>query len=125
MPTIDTSNANAARVLRESAARIDALASKDIRKSFSDRNFAANEARVLADALDALPSVTWEERTERARKAFYDSYGTHDTAALPAGIFGQDIPAALAAAFPEFAPANAATGSGNMEPAPYTPDPRD
>lgn len=61
----------------------------------------------LGECSCTLPVVTWEERVERANEAVNDNDTRPDWLEIT-----------LHAAFPEYAPANAATGSGNKEPAP-------
>jgi hypothetical protein len=98
--TPDTSPANIARVLREAATRVDALAHKDIRKSFGDRNFAANECRALADALDRQPApMTWGERVRIAVAEFERQIPRQQSASNAMSL-------ALAKSFPESAPSD-------------------
>jgi hypothetical protein len=104
--TPDISRTNVARVLREAAQKIAAKAG-GVRKGFSDLNFAENELRALASALDALPSVTWEERVERASLAavnligaWTDADGREERVSTRRAIGD----AALRAGFSEYAP---------------------
>lgn len=98
-PAVTTSELMAARTAFEDSLRDNGGIARDcihieraINAAFAVRN--------------AQAATTWEERTKAAREAFYASYCSRaeDFDPLPSAVFGQDIPAALKAAFPEMAP---------------------
>lgn len=102
-------DAEIARVLRDAATAHSALADFFTGKPHAAPHIAlpqlrmGGECRALADALDALPAVTWEERVRKLPSA-YEDFTRGDR--WPDGD-GYDLDIAdalLRAAFPEYAP---------------------